>query len=1188
MSETDRIEKKAQKSKIRKAAQKDESSITFYLHASLFLFFLTTYAFLLFLYKNKYPLILNNEILPEVLFSCFGLLVFSFASLFLLSFWRFLARVFIAIVAGGTVAYILGLLLPFNIGNYAAHYVSFLPQNILMYAAENGNQIVAGVSALIFFILLNIFKGGAMAFLSLPVLVAVFMLLNTAAKQVIPERIQTAVVSADQKNEKTDNLIYLILADHTGYAAAAETWQILNSKNAAPADMPFSPAFISAFYKTNNFTFYPSAYLRFLNKYRNIGNALNPSLTEINDDLFNRTDAVYYVSSDDASVSATRNDLFKTLKNKGYRLNVYQSYPFDFCKDAGAKEISTCVTYPAPLGALYQTNLTTPSRLMLLTGHWLYSTPFGKKAAEYLYQKVNAKVDASSLPILGNPMSKSLSVGQSLILSRLRQDVLSSTGKNVFFAHLNLPHYPYAYDKNCQLRVDPMAWRSNAPYTDKKELNGELKRWEDYNQQLFCTYAQINYLINDLKTAKLLDKTTIVIHGDKGSGIRKEIADENEQTRVDKMISRFKNNMTTVFGIYKPKSKAKVNTAACDIGTLIDRHLLGNTDSVCQAPDFTAFTREEQDKSMSWIVSPVSENYLKQSDFKPMYESWLENGGQAFMASLEERLKQEKEKEDSSKISFVAPPAFMENQKKAENASSAKGKTTDFFPVPEEKPKTKPDESLPPPPSEKETDNIPLPPPLTPENGGDFVSLPADLPAEQPTLTGTGDVPPPPPIDIIADDLGNLPQPIVLPESSAQDKWKTTDIKDGQTTTLELVPPTVDQNAEQPVQPEIPEPPAPQAAPAVQVEVLPLPPPSVPQQDPATVATLPEVPASEQVPAAPQIQQQPAAPSAAPAVAPAEPEIKEQSPADKEAQAIAAAEAQIKAAQEIKAKAEAAAQARLKAEAEAKAKAEEEARLKAEEEAKLLAEADAQLKAAEEAKAKAEAAAQARIKAEAEAKAKAEEEARLKAEEEAKAKAEMEAQIKAAQEAQARARAEARAAKAREEEEERRRQEEAEREEMRKKTPPPPPANADELDIVKETLVERINDDGEVETFIYLERKPNPNKYKKKMQKERELQQQDLDRASTEQNTPSTTENQSAPATENTARTEPPAPSEQPASSEPAAPSEPAPATPSEPAATAPSEPVTPARPVEQQKPVSEASSPEPVRSAVVERVLED
>ncbi len=383
-----RIEKKAKKSKIRNAAQKDESSITFYLHASLFLFFLTAYAFALFLYKNKYPLILNNEILPEVLFSCFGLLVFSFASLFLLSFWRFLARIFIAAVAGATIAYILGLLFPFNIGNYFAHYLSFLPSNSLMYIASNGNMIVAIASGLLFFILLNIFKGGAMAFLSLPVLVALFMLLNTASKRVMPETIKFQTPAVDANDGKTENLIYLILADHAGYAVAAENWQTFVSKNSDPNIASFSPTFIPSFYQSNDFTFYPSAYLRYQNKYRNIGNILNPSLTEIGDDLFSRHDAVYYVSSDDVMTAATRNDLFKELKNRGYSLNIYQSYPFDFCTDAGRKEISSCITYPAPLGALYQTKLPVASKILLLAGHWLHSTPAGKKTAGFIYEKL--------------------------------------------------------------------------------------------------------------------------------------------------------------------------------------------------------------------------------------------------------------------------------------------------------------------------------------------------------------------------------------------------------------------------------------------------------------------------------------------------------------------------------------------------------------------------------------------------------------------------------------------------------------------------------------------------------------------------------------------------------------------------------------------------------------------------------
>ncbi|MBO4644070.1 MAG: hypothetical protein J5716_05640 [Alphaproteobacteria bacterium] len=1113
-TETERIEQKHNKSKIRKAARKDESSVSFYLHASLFLFFLMTYAFLLFLHKNKYPLLVNNEILPEVLFNCFALLVFSFACLFLLSFWRFLARVFIAAIAGGMVAYILGLLFPFNIGNYLVQHLAFLPKDTLLYISGNGNLIIAGVSFLFFLILLHMFKGGAMAFLSLPILVAIFMLLNTASKQTIPEKIQTAEVNSPE--EKTENLVYLILADHTGYNASAESWQTLIPKDSNPEDTPHSPSFISAFYQTNKFTFYPSAYLRYPKKYRNIGNFLNPSLTEIGDDLFSYSGSFYYIGANDAQVSATRNDLFKALKDKGYHLNIYQSFPFNFCADAGEKEISNCVTYPAPIGALYQTGLSTTSRMMLLAGHWLYSTPFGKKVTEYVYKKTKDLTNTPSLPFIGNPLSKSLPIGQPLVLTHMRHDILNASGKNVFFAHLDLPHYPYVYDQNCQLKTDPLSWRSNAPYTEKTELGGELKRWENYNQQLFCTYAQINYLIKDLEKADLLNKTTIVIHGDKGADIQKEKTEMSKLSLIETRLYAFKNNMTTVFGVYKPKGKAQINVTPCDIATLIDRHVLGNTADICQPPDFAAlsYAREEQNQINTWLSSSKIEDFSKPLDFKKLYTNWLENGGQAYMASLDEQLKKEEENFSSSKISFVAPPSFMDTPS-ASKGKSAKDKTPDFVPVPEEKVT----DIVPLPPEEKGADIIPLPPEPLPIPGtetapvveGQFAEPfmePSAVPFMEPSATPEMPAvpveqqpePEMPAVDVISDDFGKLPAPIVLPkmDSDAQNKWKTTNIKEGQTTTLELLPPTVNDNSapqtalpEQ--QPE--ETVAPQAAPAAQVEVLELLaletenlPVAEPMQQPETQASVTEqiLPVPE-----PTVSETPAQPSMT-----------------EEEQAIAAAEEQIKAAQEAKEKALAAAQARAQAAEDARLKAEAEAKAIEEEEAKIQAEIDEKLKAAQEAKAKAQAAAEARAKAEEEAR-------RLKAEEEARAKAEAEARIKAAKEAQAKARAAERAAKAKAEEEERRRQEEAEREEMRKKTPPPPPANADELDIVKETLVEHVNDEGEVETFIYLERKPNPNKSKKKLQKEkepeRELKQPELIREPAEQKISETPKESVAP-----------------------------------------------------------------------------
>lgn len=1126
---------------LEEARQRQEASFSFYLHSSLFLFFLTVFTFVLFLHANKYPMILNNEIQPEVLFACFGFFVFSFLSLFLLSFWRFLAKVFISVVAGGAVAYILGLLLPYNVGNYFAHYFSFLPHDVLMYAAQNGNQIAAIASGVVLLLILCMFRSGVMAFMSLPVLAGLFWVMNDSAKQTIPDVARSAAPAVQPADgEKTENLIHLILAGHTGYAAAAEDWQRLNAKADVPKDAAFNPTFIPAFYKSNGFAFYPSAYLRHANKYKNIANILNPSAAEDTSNLFSRDDAVYYTVSDEAPAFATRSDLFKTLKDQGYTLNVYQTYPFDFCKGDGAKNVDVCLTYPAPIGALYRTNLSTGARLMLLAGHWLNSTPFGKDVLKYAYAKVAQKTNPDYFPFLGNPLSRSLPVGQPAVLSRLRRDVLAAKGKNAFFVHLDLPHYPYVYDQNCRLKTDPSKWRSNASYTNRNEFEGELRRWEDYDRQLFCTYAQINYLIKDLDAAKKLDGTTIVIHGDKGADIRKEARDDEDTTRVDKAVNRFKNNMTTVFAIREPSGKAEVRAEACDVPTLISRYVEGKKDAACQKPDLSSYAQDERDKTMAWLNRPVAKGYLDGGDYAALYADWLEKGGQAFMAALDERLKTEEQTPAETRtISFVAPPKQMENP--ALFDEPAKEPTTDFVPVPPETP------------AEQTTEPT--------------AGVTPDAPAAETAK---------PAVDVIADELSDLPAPIVLPQidPAVEDKWKSTDIKEGQKTTLELVPQELSDQPQTSGQP-APEAPAPESAPAAAVDLIPLPTLDIAEQpaaapaetstaEPPAAQTAPETVAEPAVQAeAPAETQQIAVPKlpVPAAEAAAVPELPE--PPVMEAPApetiVVTDEAFVAETPAVEAKpVETATPQPENAPDAQQAPApltEAQAAEQAEAEAKALAEQQAQAKAAAEAEAKALAEQQAKAEAEAKALAEkqaAEKAAAEKAAAEAKALAEKQAQEAALAEKLAKEKAE-------------------EREALRK--PLPATIDVDKLDIIKETVTERVNDDGEVETFIFIERKPNPNRFKKKPVEERVLQ-QDLERAPEPPEKPEVLEHETdaAPAAETVNA---PAPETAKAAEQPAAETAPAASDAAEPAVpAAQAVPAVPTAPV--------------VTNAPVERVLED
>ena len=750
-------------------APKDETSVAFFLHSSLFVFFLTSFTFLLFLYKNKYPLILNNEILPEVLVVFGALFVLSFLALFIFSFSAFLSRVFLSVVTGACTAYILGLLYPYNVGEYFAHMLGFLPDAVLRPIAGSGNMVVGTAVGIAFFFGVKMLRGGAMAFLSLPVMCALFILLNAASKQKIPEITERKLPAAPAVQDgETDNIVYLVLGDHIGYSYALEKWQEKERKISSDASQRDKiPYFVNDFFQTNGFTFFPHAYVLFSDRYRSVGSVLNPSLDKMDNSLFRRDNASYYVSSEDAKVFIERNDLFKGLKEKGYTLNVYQTYPFDFCEGAGKDKAGRCLSYPAPLGALYNTNLSTGSRLMLLTGHFLHSFPLGKSLVAALRNKMTEhKVSLKNVPFLGNPLSLSLPIGQPDVLERLHDDVLKARGKNVFFAHLNLPHYPYVYDKYCRLREAPEEWLSYAAYEGVVEVNGEEERWEAYNQQLACTYNQVNSLIKDLDAAGLLKKTKIVIHGDKGAGLQPDARDSALMTRTDAALDRLKSNIATVFAVYDPASpKAEIKSAPCDIPSLASLYLLGTKVDACRLPNLDYLNPETREKAEQWLTSVITDaDYTQKKDFNAVYAQWLEKGGQAFLSSLEERQKQVRAR-PSDKMNFVAPPLV--------DAESA--------PEPEAKPE-KPAVIVPVP------DAGELPPELTaPEGAAETVPAPTeeDAPASGENMSAeeepkTDDAPVS--IDLILDEEeAETPKPIVLPEIDekfAGNRWKTIEAAD--------------------------------------------------------------------------------------------------------------------------------------------------------------------------------------------------------------------------------------------------------------------------------------------------------------------------------------------------------------------------------------------------------------------------
>ena len=681
-------EKKGKKGKEKTPAPKDESSIAFFLNSSLFVFFVTAWAFVRFLYSNRYPLVLNNEVLPEVIAVFAGLLVFSFLVMFLLSPVRFLARVFLSFVAGASAAYLLGVYSPYNVGEYIASFLGFLPHQAVLSIAANGNLIVGVLVGFAFFAAVNIIRGGAMALLSLPALCALFYMFNASAQQRIPLSVEKKAALAqveEGKGGENQNLVYLMLADHAGYAYAREKWAAKAGDKDADDKTPY---FVNDFYQDNGFAFYPHVYSRFPDRYRSVASVLNPSKKEIKGEMFGRGTGTYYSSSEDARVTFSENELFKKLKEAGYNLNVYQSHPFNFCDGAESGGISGCFTYPAPIGALHGTDLSLTSKVALLVGHWLNSSPLGRGLVDAVRGKlIDHHVKISDFPIIGVPYVNSTPVGQADLLMQLREDLKKAQGKNVFFAHLALPHYPYVYDRFCRLKKDPRLWRINKPYAGVSEPKEEERRWDQYNQQLFCTYAQLNAAIRDWEASGDLKNTKIVIHGDKGAGIVPSAKDIQLASKLDQAMERMKRNSSTVFAVYPSASKkAEVKASPCDLGSLVKMYVLGEKPSACVLPELNNPDADEKAKLEKWLASPVAGiDFKPKEKYSETYAKWLESGGQSFLSATDLRRRRLKGEDMPAAVRFVEPPEKSATKDDgSDKAPETQNIKTEIVPVPAE------------------------------------------------------------------------------------------------------------------------------------------------------------------------------------------------------------------------------------------------------------------------------------------------------------------------------------------------------------------------------------------------------------------------------------------------------------------------------------------------------------------------
>ncbi len=270
------------------------------------------------------------------------------------------------------------------------------------------------------------------------------------------------------------------------------------------------------------FRLFGRGYSRYSGTHNSLPNLLNFTTSPI--------DAVHVDRNPFAGVAAgpvavEANAYFRRMSDRGYAIHVYQSDFMDFCSTPGVA-VATCFTYSLRgIGILEGLALPAPEKARLIGSKLLQLSEFGDfvranyRVARYLLAKAGlAGLPPWTLDTLQLPPSGSFSA-----LERLGADLAAGPRGGLYFAHLLLPHFPYAYDADCGLRQSVADWRLRydraalAPFINTAETRA--RAYALYFAQMACLHERLAQLFEGLRAAGAYDDAIVIVHGDHGSRI---------------------------------------------------------------------------------------------------------------------------------------------------------------------------------------------------------------------------------------------------------------------------------------------------------------------------------------------------------------------------------------------------------------------------------------------------------------------------------------------------------------------------------------------------------------------------------------------------------------------------------------------------------------------------------------------
>lgn len=285
-------------------------------------------------------------------------------------------------------------------------------------------------------------------------------------------------------NASLPAVVHLILDEHIG----------IDGLPNSDADAMRLKRELAVFYQRSGFNVYGGAYSEHVRTANSIPYALNFGHRLGRD-----------MSKEPVIIGPT--SYLEGLVHRGYRLTIIQPDFADYCKGARFNE---CVTYQSSSpGALLAVPLPTVERAGLITAKFLsLSTIIG--AALQPYRLVAGVLHLPKLDPAN--LGRSTSIATLALTEALNQRLAEAQPGDAYFAHILLPHYPYAVDENCRV----LPWRNWKKPFAPRSLD---VRQHAYFAQVRCTTRRMGLALRALSHSPAGANAIVIIHGDHGSRI---------------------------------------------------------------------------------------------------------------------------------------------------------------------------------------------------------------------------------------------------------------------------------------------------------------------------------------------------------------------------------------------------------------------------------------------------------------------------------------------------------------------------------------------------------------------------------------------------------------------------------------------------------------------------------------------